>query len=195
MYREQIDPQRGKLSDTATVLLCLVVIFVFEPAMVLSGFPQTVKTIGQSVLVALLVYFCIWFYRKRLRSVRYTLITDNSKKFNELEELPKSYKDLEIGTFLAETIVGMGEGNFLAAVSPSEMREFYGRGESVVIPKGASVINATLGKKENACALLYEQDGRQFVLYISPSEELENELSTLIKLRGNNNQESEQSDE
>lgn len=185
MYRETLEPHRGKMSDTAVIFLCLAVIFVFEPAMVLSGFGQAVKTVGQSVLVAMLVFFCIWFYRKRLRSLRYTFITDDADKFGELEELPESYRELEAGTLLAENTVGMGQGSYLAVVAPSEMKAFFGRGESFEIPRGAAVVNATLGKKADACALVYEQDGKAHVLYMSPGRELEDALRVLCS--GENN--------
>lgn len=179
MYREVLEPRRGRLSDTAVVLICVAVIVVFEPAMVLSGFPQVIKTVGQSVLVAAIVAFCLWFYRRRLRSFRYTLITDNTERFGETENLPSAWRELPAGTFLCETLVGMGAGTFLSVVKPGEIRGFFGRGEAFVLPDKAKTVSATLDRREYTCVLLYEQDEKKYALYFSPGEALEKELSSL----------------
>ena len=92
MYQELIEPKRGKLSDALIIIICVVLIFVLETAAVaLRQIAKLPVMIFQFLFVAGLIYFCIWYYKNRLRSVRITFFTDDSGRFGELLTVPDGF--------------------------------------------------------------------------------------------------------
>ena len=183
VYRETIEPKRGKLNDLAVIMIAFVIILTFEPAMVFANLPQAAKTVGQSIMVIAIVAFCLWFYKKRLCSYRYTFLTDREDVFGELCEKPASFAELSDGTLLIESVVGDGKGTYLVVAAPEEMRAFYTSGENYELPEHTIRIKGTLAKKENACVLVYEQEGRTYAVYFSPGKELQTQLAEMLSTK------------
>lgn len=181
MYQESISPKTGKLSNIAVIITAVLAIFVLEPTAVwVNTKVPVVMMVFQAAVIIVAVAFCIWFYRKRLRGVKYVFLTTDSESFGALEERPDNFKELEEGTFLAESVVGAGTGTYIAVVQKSEMKAFYGRGECFRLPKKTKELNACLCRREEAAALLFEQEGKSFAVYIEPSEKLEKALRECI---------------
>lgn len=87
LYQEILSAKRGRLSDAAIVLLFILLIFVLEGAAVLLRSIATVPVmLFQSAFVLFVIWFCIWYYKKRLVSMRYTLFTDMDQAFAHVHE-------------------------------------------------------------------------------------------------------------
>ncbi|MBQ9949827.1 MAG: hypothetical protein IJO93_03795 [Clostridia bacterium] len=181
MYRESVEPKKGRLSNGLLIIIAAVLIFAGQPLLVaLSKAAPVYAAVFQSVFVLSLIAFCIWFYKKRLRSVTCTYITQNSELFPDLQTLPESFSQLPEGTLLVEISPGGIDGNYLAVVKESDMKAFFGKGESFELPPHTMRLNGALCSKKDACALLFEQDEQSFVLYFNPSEALANAVSRSI---------------
>lgn len=185
MYQELIEPKRGKLSDALIIIICVVLIFVLETAAVaLRQIAKLPVMIFQFLFVAGLIYFCIWYYKNRLRSVRITLFTDDSGRFGELLSVPDGFSEFENGSLLVETLVG-ATGSYVAMIHPTEMLELYKEDKTDAQKRKAraTVLNTTGIAKTQVYCLRFEQDKKQYLLKFQPSEKLACAISESIESR------------
>lgn len=182
MYQELLQPKRGKMSDLLVIILLIALIFVVEPLAVALN---TVSNIGaiivQVCFVAFIIYFCLWFYKNRLRSFRITLITDNSDELGELEKLPEGFSEYENGSLFVESLVGL-TGGYVAMIHKSEIISFseYNKLSENKI-HGAIRLNAVINKNDSELKtyeLNFNQDGKKYRLLFQASEKLAKQLKT-----------------
>lgn len=185
MYQELIEPKRGKLSDALIIIICVVLIFVLETAAVaLRQIAKLPVMIFQFLFVAGLIYFCIWYYKNRLRSVRITFFTDDSGRFGELLTVPDGFFEFENGSLLVETLVGT-TGSYAAMIHSTEMLELYKEDKTDAQKKKAraTVLNTTGIANTQVYCLRFEQDKKQYLLKFQPSEKLACAISESIESR------------
>lgn len=174
MYQELIEPKRGKLSDALVIIICVVLIFVLESiAVALKQIAELPVMIFQFFFVGGLIYFCIWYYKNRLRSVRLTLFTDDGERFGELSAVPDGFSEFENGSLLVETLVG-ATGSFVAMIHKGEMLKLYKEDKTDTQNKAfkATVLNACGPARLPVYCLRFEQDKKRYLLKFQPSEAL-----------------------
>lgn len=172
MYQEILSAKGSKISDTAMLILCIMLVLILEVVAVsLRNVAKVPVMLFQAAFVVGVIWFCIYYYKRRLLSIRYTLFTDKSNILGELCEKPEGFEEYENGSLLVENLMNP-PGTFIAEIHLSEMKAYFSHGEEAE-RKGHIVLNATMLSKKTACLLVFEQDGHKFMLRFHPSKELE----------------------
>lgn len=122
----------------------------------------------QLLIFGMVVLLCIWLYKKRLCSYRFTIYTSEPDP-SELDEFGDPAKNpFPLGALVAETMVG-DKGKIVDIILPAEMTELLPPGEKI---KASLTGHLSVNSKKTAHTLVYTRDGRKHALRFHPSDEL-----------------------
>jgi len=133
----------------------------------------------QLPIFGLVVLLCIWLYKKRLCSYRFTIYTKEPDP-SELDEFGDPRKNpFPLGALVAETMVG-DKGKIVDVILPAEMTALFPPGEKV---KASLTGHLSVKGKKTAHTLVYTRDGRKHALRFHPSEELVKILNEIFSAK------------
>ena len=67
----------------------------------------------------------------------------------------------------------------MAVIRPKDIKGFYDKGITPKLPERFTTVNGALSRKEDACSIVFEQDGETTLLYINPSDRLKAALTEM----------------
>lgn len=131
----------------------------------------------QILIFGIVVLLCIWLYKKRLCSYRFTVYTSEPDP-GELDEYGDPKKNpFPLGALVAETMVG-DKGKIVDIILPGEMTALMPPGEGS--GKASLTGHLSVNSKKTAHTLTYQRNGKKYALRFHPSSELTEILNEIM---------------
>ncbi|MEG1559979.1 MAG: hypothetical protein RRY79_03485 [Clostridia bacterium] len=167
MHQEISERKRGPVIDFLVIAFMIIMLIGVEIARKqFNG--STLMTIIQLALYLVIVFACLFLYRRRINAYRYTLITENS-------EDESAYKK---GSLLIDSMIG-DKGREAEAVLPSEFSALIAPDGSVICgtdsakpyEKTTNYVLTTKGRK-SAHKLVFFRNNVRFFIFFHPTDTL-----------------------
>ncbi|NLB60936.1 MAG: hypothetical protein GX802_00660 [Clostridiales bacterium] len=186
MYFEINEIPRNEKQDIVAILIAVLIVAVIEiVAVKLATLAPVVAMVMQALIVLMIVYLAIRFYKTKLKAYRYSFFTGEELSEQEQEKIAtefgisiESLKNLletyPKNTLVIESYVG-GVANILIEIAPDELKGLY-EGDY----KCKKTLVATITPKDSK-KLVY---GENQCVMISPSDKLLRYIAATIDFKG-----------
>jgi len=186
MLQERNENGAAKASDII-LAIGLIMLAVFSNIALKALAPTLGQGVGRMVAFLLFVAACGLIYKKRLSSYRYTLYYQEPEEGDGGEYNQTPEHQFSVGTLVVESMVG-DKAQTVIEVAACEMQAlFKPDGPSSVItgnegnkPAKIHKLSLTKGPNVKAHSLFFFQQGKCYMLYFSPSDEMARLLNEAI---------------